>query len=69
MVLTWNTFRRLDGSIDLVAAFRTRNTGNSPTVLRAIDFLAEVEDMCLIHSAQSAAIAIAHAVDIATHTR
>lgn len=69
MVLIWNAYRRCNGSIDLVAAFRARNTGNSPTVLRAIDFLAEVEDLSPIHSTQSAAIAIAHAVDIATHSR
>lgn len=69
MALIWNNYRRDNGSINLVATFRVRYPGNSPTVLRAIDFLTEVESLCPIHSAQSAAIAIAQAVDIATHTR
>ena len=69
MALIWNAYRRNNGSIDLVTAFRARYTGNSPTVLRAIDFLVEVENLCPIHSAQSAAIAITQAVDTATHSR
>lgn len=69
MGLIWNNYRRISGSIDLVAAFRAVHKHNSPTVLRAIDFLAEVEALCTIHSTESAAIAIAQAIDIASHNR
>lgn len=69
MVLIWNAYRRCNGSIDLVAAFRARiaTDANSRAVLRAIGFLAEIEELSPIHSVQSAAIAIAHAMDIATY--
>ena len=63
-----NPFRRLDNSIDLVAAFEARRhvALRPASVAAALLFLVEVEDLSPLCSHESAAVALAHAAHIAS---
>lgn len=63
---TWESYRRKDGSLDLLAALMAR-APKYPGVLRvrkATDFIDEVEALCLIRNPEAAAIVVAHALRI-----
>lgn len=68
---TWESYRRADGSLDLVAALMVREPINSPAHLRrkARDYLCDIEDMCPIRNVEGASIALAYALLIVNGER
>ena len=68
---TWESYRRSDGSLDLVAALLVREPVNAPAHLRrkARDFLLDVEDMSPIRNVEGASVALAYALTIVNGER
>ena len=68
---TWESYRRSDGSLDLVAAFLVRCPMNPAAHLRrkALDYLMDLEDMSLIRNPEVASAAVAYALVIVNNDR